>query len=112
MGHVRLKTRSLGQTSEKPYVCYRGHIFTEWAFGLLNDIFQGSLSKILIHQLTHGRSYIYPSKPVCSGFTGISLSVRPSVCLLCRGVSVCIQNSGNLVSQTPPSFAAIILKVC
>ena len=27
MGHVRSKTRSLGQISEKPYVHARGHIF-------------------------------------------------------------------------------------
>ena len=27
MGHVRSKTRSLGQISEKPYVHPRGHIF-------------------------------------------------------------------------------------
>ena len=28
MGHVRSKTRSLGQISEKPYVQFRGHIFS------------------------------------------------------------------------------------
>ena len=28
MGHVRSKTRSLGQISEKPYVHSRGHIFS------------------------------------------------------------------------------------
>ena len=28
MGHVRLKTRLLGQISEKPYVHSRGHIFS------------------------------------------------------------------------------------
>ena len=28
MGHVRSKTRSLGQISEKPYVQSRGHIFS------------------------------------------------------------------------------------
>ena len=28
MGHVRSKTRSLGQILEKPCVCSRGHIFT------------------------------------------------------------------------------------
>ena len=27
MGHVGLKTRSLGQILEKPCVCSRGHIF-------------------------------------------------------------------------------------
>ena len=27
MGYVGSKTRSLGQISEKPYVCFRGHIF-------------------------------------------------------------------------------------
>ena len=29
MGHVRSKTRSLGQISEKPYVHSRGHIFSQ-----------------------------------------------------------------------------------
>ena len=28
MGHVGSKTRSLGQTLEKPGVCSRGHIFS------------------------------------------------------------------------------------
>ena len=28
LGHVELKTRSLGQILEKPYVCSRGHIFS------------------------------------------------------------------------------------
>ena len=28
MGHVRSKTRSLGQILEKPCVCFRGHIFS------------------------------------------------------------------------------------
>ena len=28
MGHVRSKTRSLGQILEKPCVCSRGHIFS------------------------------------------------------------------------------------
>ena len=28
MGHVRSKTRSLGQILEKPYVLFRGHIFS------------------------------------------------------------------------------------
>ena len=28
IGHVRLKTRSLGQILEKPCVCSRGHIFS------------------------------------------------------------------------------------
>ena len=28
MGHVRSKTRSLGQISEKPYIYCRGHIFS------------------------------------------------------------------------------------
>ena len=27
MGHVRSRTRSLGQILEKPCVCFRGHIF-------------------------------------------------------------------------------------
>ena len=28
MGHVGSKTRSLGQTLEKPCVCFKGHIFS------------------------------------------------------------------------------------
>ena len=38
MGHVRSKTRSLGQILEKPYVCSRGHIYSPIIMKLCQNV--------------------------------------------------------------------------
>ena len=38
MDHVGSKTKSLGQMLEKPYVCFRGHIFSPIIMKLDQDV--------------------------------------------------------------------------
>ena len=87
MGHVGLKTRSLGQILEKPYVCSRGHIFSliilkhgqnvcldEISNDFENGLCQSktrSLGQILEKPSVHCRGHIFsliimkPSQNVC-----------------------------------------------
>ena len=44
MGHVGLKTRSLGQILEKPCVHSRGYIFSPIIMKLVENVFCGKIS--------------------------------------------------------------------
>ena len=88
MGHVRSKTRSLGEISEKPYVHSRGHIFSpivmklgqNVCFGEISDRFENgscwvktrSLVQILEKPCVCSRSHI---------FSSIVMKLGQNVCL-------------------------------
>ena len=46
MGHVRSKTRSLGQILEKPCVCSRDHIFSLIIMKLDQNVFLDEISNV------------------------------------------------------------------
>ena len=88
IGHVRSKTRSLGQISEKPYVHSRGHIFSPIIMKLGQNV---RLDEILdrfangsCSVKTRSRDQILEKLCVCSRrhiFSPIIMKLGQNVCL-------------------------------
>ena len=86
MGHVRSKTRSLGQISEKPYVHSRGHIFSPIIMKLSQNVCLDEISD----RFENGSCWVKTRSPVHN-------LVKPCVCCRSNIFSLIVMKLGHNV---------------